>query len=491
MKRFAKRSGTYKVISISLALSALALLIMVIAPALGRGWETFGSRTPLGAGSRVPILISMDHLTTRQIAELKARPTALAAHRIRPRLELVGVGEEVVERRAPSGETQTVLRLGLLPDQAEAVLKSDSRVSLRVQAPSVELLAQDLLNSPRGQGLKRSLSQSKERLQRSWLQLLPLLKNKLTKYFDTEELRRKLDTLIEDETVLAHLKEAFMTEVAARVDLDQVGAELVESEALATLGDLTTKHVSFKDVTRQAFGGGVKALKREVGGISGEAGQAWSDGVILSDVSACALKVASFRDPTTVAGRLASWLEVGESKLCKRALESPKQVAKGAAKGGAINLFKQSVQSIYKESDQALVESGKFAKQISEVTKAPVLLEGFWSAVNSDEALARHVKQVYGEDVLIRFQLALRDLSASPEVAEKVEELKREVQQVARQGFKAILLDREGRGPNPLLLSVIQEQLSGEMRPVVHIIPGEGASVKPGYLFTSSEAITR
>ena len=49
---------------------------------------------------------------------------------------------------------------------------------------------------------------------------------------------------------------------------------------------------------------------------------------------------------------------------------------------------------------------------------------------------------------------------------------------MAKKTLTALLLDREGKGPNPLLLSVIQEQLSGRSRPVVHFIPSDKSGDK-------------
>ena len=43
--------------------------------------------------------------------------------------------------------------------------------------------------------------------------------------------------------------------------------------------------------------------------------------------------------------------------------------------------------------------------------------------------------------------------------------------------------------PNPLLLAVIQEQLQGSVRPVVHVVFGSKELIQPGYQFTHQDEV--
>ena len=49
--------------------------------------------------------------------------------------------------------------------------------------------------------------------------------------------------------------------------------------------------------------------------------------------------------------------------------------------------------------------------------------------------------------------------------------------------MKLILLDRESKGPNPLLLLVIQERIKGQIQPVIHVHFGQGSVVSDAYAF--------
>lgn len=476
LKRLSKRTSRYQLSVLCISLIVGWLLIGVMIPNAYQAWMRFGPRTPLGMAERVPVLISMDHLSSRAQAMLTSRPTSIVAHQVHPRLKLVGVGQSVIKRNGGRASGDTIFELGLLPQNAEELLKSDTQMSLRIQAPSVELLVQDLMRSPRGRALKVSLRSTQARLIKSWSALLPMIKEKLKRYLSADELER----IMRDEVVISHLREAFMVEIGERVNIEQLGDKIGESQAVAELGQLAMKHVNLFGVIREAIGDGVTQLKAEVKQASHEAGHSWSRGLIAFDIGLCALKMST-------SAVLPRWTTntLGKSSLCKRVYQAPERVLAEGAKGGAINLFKQTLESLRVESPQVLKQGSKLALEIKEVTQAPVLLEHFWEALNRDEVLVAHLRETYGENLLLKFQLALRELSATQEVSQRLDLLKDEVRRVAREGFKALVLDREGKGPNPLLLAVIQEQLSGQARPIIHIIPGTGESVKPGYLFIS------
>ena len=101
--------------------------------------------------------------------------------------------------------------------------------------------------------------------------------------------------------------------------------------------------------------------------------------------------------------------------------------------------------------------------------------------------MINHLKNTYGDEGLARISGALREISSSLLFSNKVGEISCEMKNIARKSLSALLLDQKGEGPNPLLLSVIQEQLSGHSRAIVHIYPGEGEALKPGHLFQHSE----
>ena len=104
-------------------------------------------------------------------------------------------------------------------------------MSLRVEAPSLELLTQDLFNSPRGRALQAEMGRSRERLLEAWASLWPALQSELEELLPADLFRQ----LVEDDVIIEHLKEAFLVEVSARLNLEALTAEIGQSEALADL----------------------------------------------------------------------------------------------------------------------------------------------------------------------------------------------------------------------------------------------------------------
>jgi len=483
VKRLGKRSTFHQVRILGMMFLMLWLVIGIVSPTLSDAWEYLGSRTPWGSSKLIPVRVSMNHLSSSQQQHIKDQPTLVAAHQVRPSLKLVGLGRQVIE----SESAESVFELGLLPGEADRLLKSDTVMQLRIQAPSLELLTQDLIHSPRGQKLRRSFENSQEKMLKAWGELLPALQKKLQAHLSLETVNQ----ILSDPLIIRHIQEALMLEVGAKINMDEIGAYLGESEALANLGQLAIKHVDFWGVAGETVGGGWSATKRESHAIVDKVQDLWRRDVVIWDFGWCALKVAGAFTPYSSAKRAFDKLTRNASQLCSQIASSSKTVLKAAAKQGAKDLIKQGVESASQEIDGVLDESQKVAQGVWKTMKAPTLLEGFWTMLKHDEVLIKHIKVTYGEETLNRFMHALREMSDSMLVHKRVELLKTEVQQLASGGFKALVLDREGKGPNPLLLAVIQEQLSGGTRPVIHVIPGSRGRVNPGHLFMSTSASTQ
>ena len=162
-------------------------------------------------------------------------------------------------------------------------------------------------------------------------------------------------------------------------------------------------------------------------------------------------------------------------------------MAVGAISGGGRDLLGQAVQSLAHEHEAGSARAIELIKLANESAQPKLLLRHFWMAVSQDQVLIDHIKERYGDEALLRLSAALRKLSASQLFATRIQEVSASLRAVMKKGIRALLLDRRGEGPNPLLLTVIQEQLSGQSRAVVHIRPGEAEAVKPGYIFTHKE----
>lgn len=461
---------------LSLAGGALWIIFGILTPALLSAWANFGARTPWGSGQLVSVKLSMGHLSEREQLKIERDPHKVAAHQIKPSLKLVGIGQSVVKR----DDGTRVFELGLLPRDAERILKRDTQMSLRVQAPSVELLTQDLMRSERGERLKQSFDRSQDRVMNSWLELWPDLKSRLEAHFSAEDFKK----IIKDEVIINRIKRAFMVEVSAQLNLDELKSKLSESPQLESLAELATRHVNFGSVFRESMIGATRSGSVEVKEIKAKTQELWRGGELPIDMIFCAARgMRALRGIGAVA--IGAIFGRGESKLCNQLKASAVKVVKSSVKEGGKDFLGQSYKSLTRESESVSTELTKLGEEITEATRAPVLLKRFWLAINQDEELMNHIRVTYGQEGVTRFQLAMRELSASQAVSDRLSHLRGEVESLAQEGFKALVLDREGKGPNPLLLSVIQEQLSGEARPIIHIVPGSAERVNPSYLFES------
>ena len=114
------------------------------------------------------VIAEADHNRCGSATEGLTSPQRVAVHQVTPKLKLVGLGQTLIQ-----DQEQSRLVLGLFPQSAPALLKSETQFSLRVQAPSVELLIQDLFYSSRGQDLQKEMQNSQKRITDSWLKLWP------------------------------------------------------------------------------------------------------------------------------------------------------------------------------------------------------------------------------------------------------------------------------------------------------------------------------
>ena len=156
-------------------------------------------------------------------------------------------------------------------------------------------------------------------------------------------------------------------------------------------------------------------------------------------------------------------------------------------KGGAVDLLKQTAGSLSKESDEAILKSKEVMTLVNQELKSEVLLKNFWASLSQNEALIKHLKTTYGDEEMARISVALKKISHNQEISSQVTQVSADLKQIAKRGLSALLLDQDGKGPNPLLLAVIQEQLSGQARPIIHIVPGTGDALKPGHAFKHSD----
>ena len=492
-KRFKHRSLIYRVSWLSALSLSVYLLLFLVSPTIHDAWLHLGPRTPLGDGARTRVRVSAAHLNPSELESLKERLPGLPVHQIYPRLKLVGIGERLVG----VGEDLKV-EFGIFPQYETEILRKNSQVSLRVQAPSLELLIQDLIQSKRGTKLKTSAEEAQARILGSWDQILPEVQRALETHVQPDLLQR----MIADEVITNSLKNAFLTEVSDQIDLTELGETLEKSPALSRLGSLAYEHVSVYEVLGDTFSGGVETIKKEMKTARGDLKESWSNSRLLYDGLRCGLEIAILAKFSGLLGggvvsqgvrHLAqeqiSAVTPCTSKQLKRVGRGIKATGLGALKSGAVSTLSQSVESLKKNSNEAQMQVQVIARDVQQELQLGVKLKGFWTSIVHNVSLRHYIIETYGERAWSQLKDATLEVSTSDVVGAKVQTLSQEMKLLGQQGLTALLLDREGRGPNPLLLSVIQEQLNGDTRPMIHIRPNGGPAVKSGFEFIHKGAL--
>lgn len=493
--RFRKRSARHQLLTLGVFSLGLCFALPLGLDLGYEAWESLAPRSPLGSMSRRPILLCVDHLTDEQRQTIAESPESIPAHQIQPHLALVGIGEEV--KSVNTTTCQDALQIGLLPSYADALARDDTRLSLALEAPSLTLLSEDLFNSPRGQALRRNLSHSREQLVQRGLKLWP----KLRAIFEQTLGAELGEKLFNDKVIRETLKSSLSRELVDRVAWDKVGESIAADSATAELQRLALKHVSVGEIARGAVRGLSQGVSRGVDDLKTTSAKVNREGDWWWDTAICTLKMgvptgvmgltlAGTLDPTTasVASSVALKAFGGvRSDLCAQLMKSVKGAGSGALSSGMKSFAKQSFESLRVNSEASLSQAQVLAGRAWETAQGGVRLKGVWLSVAGNQELKDYVVQTYGEPAWQKLTESTLSLTKSAEVEGLVDEATKEIKRAGKQSLTALLLDREGKGPNPLLLAVIQEQLSGQVRPIIRVVNGSGSgSGKPtpeGYVF--------
>jgi hypothetical protein len=288
--------------------------------------------------------------------------------------------------------------------------------------------------------------------------------------------------------ILGSLKNAFMTEVMNRVDLDQFGTFLTDSPALSRIKTLALEQVSSYDVLGGVFTGTLKGMGQEGSEIKKELKNGWTSTRIFYDGLRCGLEGLMI---ISLAGAplAGSNLTPCTNKGVKRIWKGIKNTGGAAVKEGAKIMIIQSAESLKKNQDEAQTQLMVLSQDALQNLSLDTKLQSFWMSIQTNQSLKRHIIDTYGDATWTHFQNALKEWMDSPKLDQKINELSGEIKILGQQGLKVLLLDREGKGPNPLLLAVIQEQLQGSVRPVVHVVFGSKELIQPGYQFTHQDEV--
>ena len=446
LKRLPYRESKYRYFIYTCSVFTL-LLFYYVAPGVYAAWENLSARTPLG--DRIPVSLVLPSLIGTETTSLKAQLPGVPVHQLQPRLHLVGVGE-----RLNKHNDHFVLVLGILPEAQDKVLRVDSSFTLSFQAPSFQLLSEDSLHSKRGQAFQEQLHDSLEIFQTKGEALLPIIMAHLNQYVNLP----KPSVLFEDSKLHNAILRALKTEIINKIDLNELVEWCLQSPHLREIGSLVVDHFKLLPIFKRMFQSTIHNLMIEWARTKqmelDYIGRVWVD----------ILRVILGRRPENLISQL-------KEITMKIAMTGVKEVFRQGSEGLRRNAPKiwHSISALGAETEERFMISAKGSN--------------FFSALLLDERLQHHIKTTYGDDAWGKFMNGFADVIKDPIFSEALKTMKGTMIQLVKNGASVLLLDQEGKGPNPLLLQVLQDLLRGKTSPVVQVIPGKGTPVLPGHVF--------
>jgi hypothetical protein len=172
------------------------------------------------------------------------------------------------------------------------------------------------------------------------------------------------------------------------------------------------------------------------------------------------------------------------SEVCDQLRQSGVGVVTEGFKGGLKTFAEQSFKNIKANPDQAFSHAERLASTAWEQAQAGVRLKQLWLSIAGNQPLKDHIVKRYGEPAWSQLINATQTLSKDEELVNLIHDTGVQLKEIGKESLTALVLDREGTGPNPLLLAVVQERLSGISRPVIRVLPQpESAPTPEGYLY--------
>ena len=473
------RGVLYKLIVLSIVIG-VALLLWFQAGAFAlRAWHRIGPKTPLGAASRTAVLVETHHLTHSDLAQLGDKIERVVAYQTRPRLELVGVGHRLRHQDAE----HITLEIGLLPQHAQRLLKHDTRMELKMSAPSVLLLIQELFYAPRGRQLREDLTLLRAKIAESWQRLWPPVERALARHLPPNIFQ----SIMSDEYVMGRLQSALAAQVRSQVDFERAGRALKDSPELHSLMHLMTDQMSYLDIGEEALAGSWRALGSELSQLKHTLRPKWGSIELIWDGARCSGRVLTM-DSSLVSRALRVLMGKTESRICNHLSDSMRDVALTGAREGGRAVLTHAWGQVKANPNETFQLGKNFGERALKELNAKPVLEAFGSMVQADVGLRDHVKSEYGPRAWSHLQRALHQISQTDELRQEINHLSEHVLALSKRAVSALMLDEEGKGPNPILLAMIREQLDGQRRAIVWVTPGESeVTVNPGHLFTRSE----
>ena len=465
---FMARGRAYKLMLFLFWLCVSISVYLCLRPASLWIVDDLAPKLPIGETLRIPILVKIDTAENAQLKSLQS-PHKVLAYQTTPRLELVGVGTKIIQQ---SSTTSSAIEMGIFPKFKNHIFRADTTAAFYYDSPSLLLLIQELIYSPKGKTLRRKLTQLRTQFLEGWRGIWPTVKHHLSTHLASNELQ----LIIRDPVIHNAIKVGLVNEISQTVSLAHLEQKLLDIPEVKHLISLATYKIDSSRLAEQAFRGLYLGGKTEVKDTGKLIGQLWDDDTFFQDSAHCIGFI--FGQSFTWGGQfLSRFLQDKSSKLCGQLKTSVNQTMVSALSQSGKDFASQAWENVYEQRQVALKLGSQATKSVIKELKVVPVLKRFWAGVQQDKILHNYVIKKYGNDTWQRLKKALAHIAESSALHRELKRLATHLEQFTHTLLTAIILDPSSQGPNPLLITIIQEQLTNVKRPVIWITPGHSDQV--------------
>ena len=483
IKRLTYRSRSGRLFSL-VSLSCLVFILTTIAlPELYRLSLYLLQRSPYGAGQFITRIDLWDqpHFERQLIIKDPAR---ISVYRIAPRLKLIGLGR-AIETLPDGGQ---VLSIKLFSNAPKDLPRRNASLKVRVGPPSISLYLSEIINGPRGEQIRASLHQLWSELKLGSQEIWPPLRQELSQQLK----KRGLGQLTSDPYVQQTIHAYLGHEIRSHVRLPDTLNRVKESKEFISLWRLIEGGIDLETASSKALEASLKGGVEQLSQLPGKLREVAPDDHLFIGSLLCLTNPSNNLSSDGIRGdssRLLGGLlrlAFGEANpnICRAYQQSITTTLISGARSGAEELGKQTWTHLTRNQDQALQRGGALGQRLVSEFQVGPIFRGLVTQLSNDLQLREYLRSHYGDQALAGLKESLLHVSRSSQLEERMHQLQNSISQLFTSMMVALFLDEEKRGPHPLLITLVQEQLNRRKQPVVWVTLGNDPHSAPhNYLF--------
>ena len=153
-----------------------------------------------------------------------------------------------------------------------------------------------------------------------------------------------------------------------------------------------------------------------------------------------------------------------DSRLCDSMSKATGRVMTSGLKSGGKEFAVQAIEKTISTPQRSIALGTAAMKRTSDELKLKHIASGLLDHIWRDKELAAHIQQKYGGELQRRLGLSLQEFFSQVEVNESIMRIGKKGESLFHKVLGSLLLNSEGSGPNPLLVTLVKEELSGIRR---------------------------